>query len=203
MYMKKLFAMLLALMLLAGFAGCGASGGEEDVETTASDEFAALLDGRKPPGKLTDDEKNKLAAEGKALGLNLDFDAGGLTITDGKGDVIFRQENDGTLWDEFGRELIAGSDWPDNEFTRQIPNPGLETCAGTSSSEGIEVMLDEMDEAAARAYVESLKDAGFTNELPGMGLKSKNLIEFKAKNAKGYIVEFLWANGGANLTVNK
>jgi len=201
--MKKLFAMLLALMLLAALAGCGGSGGEQepiDIEDAVSDEFAALMEGRTPIGGLTDKEKRALIDEGRDLGLIVSFDDGGLTITDGNGDLIARRDADGVVWDEFGNAIVA-NEWPDNEFTRQVPNPGVKNAVVKSNPGGINAMIDEMEEAAAKAYVEQLKARGFTEELPGMDLKHG--IEYNAKNGAGYTVSFFWANGGADLTVSK
>ena len=202
--MKKMLALVLAGLLLAGFAGCNREPVTiADAKEAASDDFAALLDGRKPPGTLTEDEKKALMREGKSLGLNMKFDDDGLTISDDRGQVLFRQEEDGTMWDEFGNQTFAGSVWPDNEFTRQIPNPGIEACVAQLSADGLSAMLDEIDEAWARAYIEKLKEAGFTTETPGTGLKHPKLIEYNAQNAAGYVVGFLWTGGGASLTVNK
>jgi len=202
MKIKKMLAMALALMLLAGLAGCGASKEEPptDIEDAMSDEFAALMEGRKPVGELTDKEKRALIDEGRDLGLNVAFDNGSLVVTDDKGDLILRRDADGAVWDDFGNQIVA-NEWPDNEFTRQVPNPGVKNAAVKSNSGGITAMIDDMDEAAAKAYVEQLKGRGFTTELPGMELAHG--IEYNAKNGAGYTVEFFWANGGANLVVTK
>jgi len=200
---RILIALLCVLLLLTGLAGCKKTP-DDDADTTTSgfsDDFEALMDGALELDDLSDAQKRKLAEEGAERGFVVTFD-NGLTVLDDNGRVILRRTEDGAVYDEYGNLIVAGSDWPDNEFTRQVPNPMIETSSTTFNAQGFTSMLDEMDKAAAEAYAKKLREAGFTIDIPVDFSYSKG-VEVNAKNAAGYIVEFFWANGGADLKASK
>ena len=200
---RILISLLCVLLLLTGLAGCKKTPDDDDDTTTSgfSDDFEALMDGALELDDLSDAQKRKLAEEGAERGYVVTFD-NGLTVSDDNGRVILRQAEDGAVYDGYGNQIVVGSAWPDNEFTRQVPNPMIETSSTTFNAQGFNSQLDEMDKAAAEAYAKKLREAGFTIDIPTDFLYSK-AVEVNAKNAAGYIVEFFWANGGADLKVHK
>jgi len=203
--MKKriLISLLCVLLLLTGLAGCKKTPDDAPDTTTSgfSDDFEALMDGALELDSLSDAQKRKLAEEGAERGFVVTFD-NGLTVSDDNGRVILRRAEDGAVYDDYGTQIIAGSDWPDNEFTRQVPNPMIETSSAESNAQSFTARLDMMDKAAAEAYAKKLREAGFTTDVPPDFSYSKG-VQVNAKNAAGYLVDFFWANGGAHLKVSK
>ena len=193
--------LLCVLLLLTGLAGCKKTPEDVTGEPSFSDDFEALMDGALELDSLTDAQKKKFAEEGGKYGYVVTFD-NGLTVSDDSGNVILRRAEDGAVYDDNGNLITAGSEWPDNEFTRQIPNPMIETSMAESNAQSFTARLDEMDKAAAEAYAAKLREAGFTTDVPTDFSYSKG-VEVNAKNAAGYLVEFFWANGGAELKVSK
>jgi len=212
--------LLCALLLLAGLAGCaGAKPG---------DDFAALLDGTLALDSITEAQKSAFIEEGEKHGFVVAFDDG-LSISDKNGGVLLRQTKGGVAPDEPGGQLVVGSGWPDNEFTRQIPNPGIEFIkAAWHMENSFTVELKGMDEAAAKAYAKQLKRAGFDGDVyiecgyevtfqteneAGDAVKffwseekgaasHPSVVVFRGRKDSRFVVAFFWANGSAKLRVS-
>lgn len=80
-----------------------------------------------------------------------------------------------------------GGSWPDNEFTKQVPNPEFKVHSITTNSNSCNITFNNTTIEQLKEYVETVKDAGFTtiltreNEINGV----KHYL-YTAKNASGY-----------------
>jgi len=192
--MKKILCILGVIALLAGlFAGCGklpeppADDGE--VVTTAAEDAPVIAD---ETPDITD------APEEDAPPVNDDDD-----------DLDIGGEDDlslGEALDELADALsIFSAGWPDNEFTKQVPNPKFETTLGGVSSETEFVTLCSASIDELKAYVKDLKAAGFTKSADTTDTSAFGITvyNYTASNSKGYKVEVNSAIGINSITISK
>jgi len=84
--------------------------------------------------------------------------------------------------------------WPDNEFTQQLPKPPFTvSSSSTYASGGFIATCREATYTDMAAYVETLKNSGFTNDESGRVRAAE--ITWSAKNAKGYKVSVNFNDG--------
>ena len=213
--MKKLLALLLALMMLFTLTACGSvnngtQGGTQGSVT--SEDVDSMISGIGLSNKLYSDmdpeTKQAFIAEGARQGLDISFGAdGSTTIVDTTDGTIVTQNPDGT-WvfkEADGSEGQIGGNWPDNEYTRLVPKPNLELQAAYNDGESFGVTFVNATVEQIKAYVAQVKAAGFNinevvedEEFMGMVIYS-----FTAENAEGYTVEIAFADGISTLTISK
>ena len=94
--------------------------------------------------------------------------------------------------------------WPDNEFTRQVPNPGFEVHSVTTNSNSCNITFRNTTIEQLKEYVETVKDMGFTTiltretEISGM----KHYL-YTARSANEYEIIVTKSVSYSILTINK
>jgi ABC-type glycerol-3-phosphate transport system substrate-binding protein len=92
-----------------------------------------------------------------------------------------------------GTSSTAGNDtatkqWPDNEFTKQVPKPADEVADFLVSADHITIQFVSPDNNdGIKAYIEQLKSAGFTENADSTEYQDQILYE--ADNSAGYHVK--------------
>ena len=80
-----------------------------------------------------------------------------------------------------------GGSWPDNEFTRQVPNPGFEVHSATTNSNSCNLSFSNTTIDQLKEYVATIKDAGFTTVLTRENeINDVKHYLYTARNANGY-----------------
>lgn len=209
--MKKLFAILLALMLALSLAACGEK--EKDPSTAASDiDFAAIMGGNGAAetvwGKQDETTKQQIIAEGKKDGYDISFSAdGSMTVVDPESGETVIQNPDGT-WSVKGEDGTVGQfggNWPENEFTKLLPRPDMELLAASTNEHEFTVGFSNATIGQVKAYVEKVKAKGFTvdaatNDESVMGM---TVYSYTARNADGYTVTVTYAMGTSAVLLEK
>lgn len=100
---------------------------------------------------------------------------------------------------------LLNSEWPDNEYTKQVPTPDMKILHSNSDDDGFTVAFNNASAEQIKAYAEKLKAAGFTTdaeeedkEVMGMAIYS-----YTASNSDGYSVSLTFAVGSAGLVISK
>ena len=80
-----------------------------------------------------------------------------------------------------------GGSWPDNEFTRQVPNPGFNVHSATTNYNSCNITFSDTTIEKLKEYVETIKDAGFTTTLT-RETETRGVTHYlySARNANGY-----------------
>jgi len=99
---------------------------------------------------------------------------------------------------------VFSAEWPENEFTKQVPRPKFEVSIGTLTEEGYSALSGALI-ADLKDYVEDLKRAGFnkdaeTTDTSAMGF---TVYDYQAHNGKGYYVEIGNAMGMSTISITK
>jgi len=227
--MKKLLTLILALILLLMLPGCGLLGKiiskaeskvseivenkdysepEEYSEPDFNSETVSGYDGTDTIyGQMTAAEKAAFIAQARLSGTEVTFNADGSTTFVGDDGSVMTQNADGT-WvyaDEDGMTQFGGQ-WPDNEFTRQVPKPDFgELLGAVTSEESFYVMFMDTELDEVRAYIETVKAKGFTinaetTDETAMGVTALSYI---AENSAGYKVEITSVVGMNSITISK
>ena len=166
--MKKLFALLLVLMLALSLAACGgkdnpgpsgsSGNGTADPGTQQTDPG----DSRQEPPDMPD---ASIGDEEEPLG-EVDDDA---AIP----------------------ELVAG-DWPDNTFTGLIPKPSAGTAIASDTGDSYCVIEMDWSIEEAMAYAEQLQNAGFNVNVAAQDMSQAGMYTFVADNADGAKAKILY-----------
>ena len=188
--MKKLFVLLLALMMVFSLVACdtgdssdsdtdnlgtsqsgesnnGAQGGENNSSDTGEIDFGSVLSGNGATdviyGQMDEAAKQRLIAEGKEAGYDVSFGAdGSMTVVDADGTNVV-QKPDGTwvIKDADGGEGQLGGDWPNNEFTALVPKPDFELFGASTEAESFTVAFTNASIEQLKDYAAKVKAAGF------------------------------------------
>ena len=97
-----------------------------------------------------------------------------------------------------------GGTWPDNEFTRQVPNPGYEVHSVTTNSNSCNITFSNTTVEQLKEYAETVKDTGFTTTLT-RETESRGVTHYMytARNDNGYEVIVTKSVSYGILTINK
>ena len=156
-------------------------------------------------GRLDEAVKQQIIADAAREGCTVTFDADGtMTVVSPDGFVTI-QHPDGswTYKDNEGSEGQVGGSWPDNEFTKLVPKPGMDIqYAGEDEGEFVVTFAGATLEQI-KAYADKLRSAGFTlneevEEQEAMGMA---FYSFSACNADGYQVELMYTAEISALTI--
>ncbi len=229
--MKKLFALILALVLLMALPGCGllrriVSKAENVVsEITSSvisdfEEVSEPVYSTEAPGEdfvdtdtiygnMAASEKAALIEQAALSGVTVTFNADGSTTFVNDDGSITKQNADGT-WtysDEDGTATTQlGGEWPDNEFTRLVPKPDFGKLFGAVTDEkSFIVMFSDPDMNKMRAYIETIKAKGFTidAETTDETAFGITVLSYKAKNSAGFEITVSSAAGINSISIEK
>ena len=80
-----------------------------------------------------------------------------------------------------------GGNWPNNEFTRQVSNPGFDVHSVTTNSDSCNITFSNTTIEQLKEYVETVKEAGFTTILiRETETRGSTHYLYNARNANGY-----------------
>ena len=215
--MKKLFVLLLALMMVFSLAACDNDSsdasrnddqGGADIENI---DFAAIMSGNGGTdvvwGKQDAATKQAIIDEARKDGVDISFGAdGSMTVVDTDGTTVV-QKPDGTwvIKDADGGEGQLGGNWPDNEYTRIVPRPDFELYAAGTDEESFFVSFSNVTVEEIKIYAAKVKAAGFNinEEVEDQEIGGIVVYSFIAENADGYTVEITSAAGVNAMTISK
>jgi len=103
-----------------------------------------------------------------------------------------------------GLGQMFSAEWPENEFTKQVPRPNFEVGIGTLTEEGYTAICGASI-TDLKDYVESLKRAGFnkdadTTDTSAFGF---TVYSYSANNGKGYYVDIGNTMGMSSIAITK
>jgi hypothetical protein len=94
-----------------------------------------------------------------------------------------------------------GGKWPDDEYTRRIPNPNVEVAFATVNKKdnSFSAMFKKgaMNTSSMKGYAERLKERGFTIDAKESEDAKYDIYAYRAKNSAGYFVQVSCSGGGA------
>ena len=98
-----------------------------------------------------------------------------------------------------------GGDWPDNEYTRQVPKPDFKILASLPGDDDFSVTFTGVTAEQAREYAEKLKSAGFDRdvELTDREVMGIAIYSFEAESESGYSVKLSCSAGVTGLVISK
>ncbi len=221
--MKKLFAIVLVLLMAISLAACedplDTKPGNDDGTTTGGNmlvpgqiDFGAIMGGAGGTdvvwGKQDAATKQEIIAAGKADGVDISFGAdGSMTVVDPETGDTVTQKPDGTwvIKGADGSEGQLGGNWPDNEFTKYLPKPDFPLMGTSVDGNMFTVAFSGVTVEQMKAYVEKAKAAGFTVDATTedenyMGMQ---MYAYIAYNAQGYLLEVSYAMGVSGITLTK
>ena len=105
---------------------------------------------------------------------------------------------------DMGNSNQYGGTWPDNEFTKQVPNPEFEMHSVTTNSNSCNITFSNTTVDQLKEYVETVKTAGFTTTLT-RETETRGVTHYlyTAKNADGYEITVTPSVSYGILTINK
>lgn len=229
--MKKILALILAILMAASYAACtgqqeqnydgespspeieGSNENIDDVDDVDLIDLSRILPGMSSTeifSEFSIDKKQALKAKAASENIDVEFKADGTTVFTFEDGMVVVQNTDGSFIDGNVVRL-----WPDNELTKYLPPPifdiertydSLEM--GRFTANLSDVTVDEMI-----AYVEDLKEAGFVIDaytrdstrhgVLGGSASSGELYSYVARNAEGVYVMVSVSQGHASITITK
>ncbi len=229
--MKKITAILLVLLLAFSLAACGGDkqpnnddplnrddpstsqtqSGENNGDTSGAPDvdFNEIMGGATDTvwGKQDEATKQQIISEAKADGYDVTFGAdGSMTLVNPTTGETVIQNSDGT-WtfdDGEGSGQLGGS-WPDNEFTKLIPNPGFDMLMTSTEGNDFTAAFSNTTVEQLREYTEKVKAAGFTIDAETMDEDAGGMViyTYTAKNAQGYTIQISFAMGSSTVVIEK
>ena len=226
--MKKAPTLILALILLLALPGCGLLGkiiSKAESKVSEMNEYSELEESSEPDynsktvsgfdstdtiyGQMTAAERAAFIQQAALSGAQVTFNADGSTTFVYENGTVTKQNADGT-WtysDEDGTATTQfGGQWPDNEFTRQVPKPDFEELFGaTTDGNTFTVLFTDTDNSKMRTYIETVKAEGFTidastTDETALGFP---VLSYTAKNTAGYEITVSSAMGVNTIIITK
>ncbi len=210
--MKKLFSILLVLIMVFAFVACDESTENSSEGTTAapSIDFASIMSGNGSTstiwGKQDAATKQSIIAEGKKEGLDISFGAdGSMTVVDDESGDTITQNADGTwtIKSSDGGEGQFGGNWPENDFTKLLPKPDFSLLAANTTDSEFSVAFQNVTVEQIKDYVEQVKEKGFTLESETTDREAAGMAVYmyKAQNAEGYVVTVTFTSAASGISL--
>ena len=176
-----------------------------DIDKIYSDIEAAITD--QLADKLVQEVQNMVNEELKEVGMTVEIKEDGSTKITSETGIGVTQKEDGSLEIEAAEGEIEQLDgnWPENEFTKQVPKPSFQPTAANTQSKAFSVAFVDASVEDIRNYVEELKAAGFTVNDTNKDVEVLGVVAyaFTASNGKGYKVEVTYAQNMCGMTITK
>lgn len=210
--MKKLVLLSLSVLLVLGLSACGNKENSDDQSASAEEavDFEAIWAGQATDvvyGKTDAATKQKIIDEAKKEGIEVSFGLDGSMTMVEKDGAVMTQNPDG-IWsykDADGSEVQVGSKWPDNEYTKLIPEPDFTILLAGVEGNSFTVSFTEVTSEQLKAYVEEIKKAGFINEaeIVDQEYAGVSTYSYTAKNDSGYRISIILSGEVCNLMIEK
>lgn len=102
-------------------------------------------------------------------------------------------------------DQIGGGEWPDNEFTQQVPKPAFRIFGASGEDDSFGVIFASVSVDELKAYAEQVRAAGFTidEEVQDQNTMGVAVYTLSAKNESGYTVSLAYAAGSCSMTIEK
>lgn len=151
--------------------------------------------------------KQELINDGKEHGYTVDYGLDGSTTLTYDDGTVMVQNPDGTwnVVNDDGSLYQYGGNWPENEFTKQLPKPEMELLGANTEDGEFNVAFANATIDDIRAYAEKVKAAGFDKDVDvqDQDVMGMTIYAFNATNAVGYSVSVFYAAGTGGVTVTK
>ena len=158
-------------------------------------------------GKQDDATRAEIIAAAQAEGMDVSFgNDGSMTIVDTDGTVLV-QNSDGswTSKEQDGSTTQLGGNWPSNEFTALIPDPGFAILGLSASEDEFTAAFQNASVDDIKAYAEKIKAKGFTvdPEEQDREVAGVTIYTYEAYNDDGYYAKVFYTSGTSGVTVSK
>ena len=151
--------------------------------------------------------KQELINDGKEHGYTVDYGLDGSTTLTYDDGTVMVQNPDGTwnVVNDDGSLYQYGGNWPENEFTKQLPKPEMELLGANTEDGEFNVAFANATIDDIRAYAEKVKAAGFDKDVDvqDQDVMGMTIYAFNATNAVGYSVSVFYTAGTGGVTVTK
>ena len=158
-------------------------------------------------GEQSEEIKQQLIEAARENGFDVTFDENGCAILTAADGTQMKQNESGAWLPVSGTGDIPhfGGDWPDNEFTRKVPNPGFSILVANAEDDEFTAVFNNVTAAQIRAYVEKVKAAGFTvdAELEDQVVMDMEIYSYTASDRDGWTVSVSFASGNGSLSISK
>ncbi len=210
--MKKYFVIVMAFILLAtSICGCDGTADDNSAAESIADYgigdvvAGAELDRTAVYSTFSEEQRAALVAAGEKQGITVTFgDDGSTVFAYNDGSKVITQHSDGTVSyrdgdaDESATAQLNDS-WPQNQYTAKLPVPELKVGSSSEINGKFTVIFDDADKAGASAYVQSLKDAGFTAEAEEKDTPA--VYSYEATDAQGNGVKLIFVGGSCTVSI--
>ena len=157
--------------------------------------------------KLLQEVQNMVNEELKEVGMTVEIKEDGSTKIQTETGIGVTQREDGSLEIEATEGEIEQLDgnWPENEFTKQVPKPELQPTAANTQEKSFSVAFVDAKVEDIRNYVEELKKAGFTVDAANKDVEVFGVVAYAytASNGNGYKVEVTYAQDMCGMTITR
>lgn len=169
-----------------------------DIEASITEQLA---------DRLAEEVQEMVNEELKEVGMTVEIKEDGSTKIQTETGIGVTQKEDGSLEIEASEGEIEQLDgnWPENEFTKQVPKPELQPTAANIQEKSFSVAFVDAKVEDIRDYVEELKEAGFTVDATNKDVEVFGVVAYAytASDGAGYKVEVTYAQDMCGLTITK
>ncbi len=115
------------------------------------------------------------------------------------------QEDGSLVIIDDGQAISLGGNWPDNEFTKQVPIPDFEISMSSDDGSSFTAIFGAITKEQLTNYVEKIKAAGFTEdaEIQDEPVEGMDIYMYTAGNAEGYYIELMYTGYQNAMIISK
>lgn len=159
-------------------------------------------------GDMDEAMKQQFIEDAAADGYDVSFGAdGSMTMVDPETGETIGQNADGSwvIDDEEGSLGISmDGNWPDNEYTQQLPKPEFNIGSTIDTTNGFVISTAATIEQV-KAYAEECKSAGFTlqPETEDVSMAGMEIFMYSADNDAGYFLSITFTSGSTTIMLER
>ncbi len=185
--MKKFLPIILSLILLTVFTACSSSTKESsseqnNIQASEKSTDADIL--QEEISNIVEDIKNGTITDFSRYS-QIEQEAI-IDAVKAQGGSISIDDNGKVTYINNSTEPTTNTTWPDNEYTKLLPEPDMDIINVTSNENIFAVTVDGCTMEKAKAYIKELKDFGFTKNVAELDQKDGSYI-FAGGNDDGHI----------------
>ena len=188
--MKKIFFVIILLCFCFTLASCGKI--TKSIVSDIKDKVDENIDNNDKDEDIDDEDIDD-------YGDGYDYDS------DDDSDYDYEDNTlDGSFEfeDNEGNKIVIGTEWPSNEYTKQLPEFNIGTITFSSfDNSGGGISASDVSEKDYKSYVKKLKDKGFTKNVEDVN--AFGILSYSATNKSGYKVLITYLEDGIILTIDK